>query len=343
MSTQARDTRPIARLARAVDTSRPMRGFVRYLLVRGNLSAGGITVSALVSLVAALTILVNGFRAVLGQRPGLFDWVLRTINSSFPGLVADGTHDGVLDPESLLLDGTLTWGTLVSIPVLIWTATSVMTGLRNSIRSMFGLQGAPLRPVQGKLYDVIGILLLTAALGLSSALVAGTAGAVSTGLERVGLGGESGPLVKVASVLAAGVVDALTFWLLFRYAAKVRIPWRDQVAGAILGAVGWGALRLAGSGLIARWDNPLLASFAVLVTLIIWINLAVRWCLYVAAWTANPPHTRLPVAPREVHARETPNYVTMSVPRTLAWPHHDVLGTLIPEREDDGPQERQQP
>ena len=135
----------------------------------------------------------------------------------------------------------------------------------------------------------------------------------------------------VEGEVVAGVVDMLVFLLLFRVAAKVRIPQRDRWAAALLGAVGWGLLRLAGTSLIARWDNPLLASFAVLFTLIIWINLAVRWCLYVAAWSANPPQTHLPVPPREVHAGETPNYVTLSAPHTLSWPHHEVTGTLIPE------------
>ena len=55
--------------------------------------------------------------------------------------------------------------------------------------------------------------------------------------------------------------------------------------------------------------------------------------LFTAAWTANPPHTNLPVVPTEVHARETPNYVTQTAPHTLAWPHHEVTGTLIPHSE----------
>lgn len=328
----------LTRVVRAVDTSRPVRAGVRYLLVRGNLSAGGVTISALVSLVALVTILVNGFRAFLGQRPALFDWVLNTINGTFPGLIADGTNDGIIDPESLVLDSTLNWGTVISVPILLWTATNVMTGLRNSIRSMFGLTGAPIRPLVGKLYDVLGIGLLAVGITFSAVLVAGTSDAVRSTLETTGLEESAGVLTRVASVLAAGLVDAVIFLLLFRYAAKVRVPLRDRFLGALLGAVGWGALRLLGASLIAMWNNPLLASFAVLMTLIVWINLAVRWCLYVAAWTANPPHTKLPVAPHEVHARETPNYVTVSAPHTLDWPHHEVTGTLIPdESEEVGP------
>ncbi|WP_083518797.1 YihY/virulence factor BrkB family protein [Serinicoccus chungangensis] len=314
-----------------VDTSRPVRAFVRYLLVRGNLSAGGVTISALVSLIALMTIGVNGFRAVLGRQPELFDRVVRAINTAFPGLVDDGSNGGIVDPDLLVLERSLTLATLVSIPVLLWTATNVMTGLRNSIRSMFGLTGAPMRPFRGKGWDAVGILLLSLAVLLSSALLSG-----SNVLARAVLGelevsrGTSGLLIRLAAVVAAFIVDAVVFYLLFRVTAKVRMPSPDWWKGALLGAAGWGLLRLAGTQVIGAWDNPVFASFAVLVTLIVWINLGLRWVMFTAAWTANPPHTNLPVVPTEVHARETPNYVTQTVPYTLDWPHHEVTGTLIP-------------
>lgn len=319
------------RAVHRVDTSRPVRAFVRYLLVRGNLSAGGVTISALVSLTALVTILTNGFRAVLGRQPELFDRVIQAINTAFPGLIDDGTNGGIIDPDRLILERSLTLATIISVPVLLWTATNVMTGLRNSIRSMFGLTGAPLRPVGGKGWDAVGVLLLSLAVLLSSVLLSG-----STGLARSVLGelevssGTTGFFIRAAAVLVAFIVDAVTFYLLFRVAAKVRMPSPDWWKGALLGAAGWGVLRLAGTQVIGSWDNPLFASFAVLATLLVWLNLGIRWVLFTAAWTANPPHTNLPVVPTEVHARETPNYVTQSAPHTLSWPHHEVTGTLIP-------------
>lgn len=325
-------TRPgrVRRLTRGVQRSRPVRAVVRYLLVRGSLSAGGVTISALVSLVALVTIATTVLRSALSGRPELFEWVVESVNTVLPGLVDDGVNDGLLDPANLALPTSFTWASVISIPVLLWAATNVMTGLRNSIRSMFGLTGAPIRPLVGKLYDVVGILLLGTAVLLSSALVAGTSGAVRAVLGLFEMEG-TGPWARVAAVLTAAAVDALVFVVLFRVAAKVRVPLRDRVQGALLGAVGWGVLRLVGTTVIGLWNNPLLASFAVLVTLLVWINLAVRWALYVAAWTANPPYTRLPVPPHEVHAQETPNYVTASAPHTLRWPHHEVTGTLMPD------------
>lgn len=325
------------RAVHRVDTSRVVRAFVRYLLVRGNLSAGGVTISALVSLTAAVTILTNGFRATLGRQPELFDRVIQAINTAFPGLINDGSNGGIIDPERLVLERSLTLATLISIPVLLWTATNVMTGLRNSIRSMFGLTGAPLRPFRGKGWDVVGIVLLSLAVLLSSALLSGSAVMARAVLGELEVStGTSGFFIRLAAVLAAFVVDAVVFYLLFRVTAKVRMPSPDWWKGALLGAAGWGVLRLAGTQVIGAWENPLFASFAVLATLIVWINLGLRWVMFTAAWTANPPHTNLPVVPTEVHARETPNYVTQTAPHTLAWPHHEVTGTLIPHGETRG-------
>lgn len=41
--------------------------------------------------------------------------------------------------------------------------------------------------------------------------------------------------------------------------------------------------------------NPVLASFAVVVTLLVWVNLIARIVLLAAAWTANPPPQPSPV------------------------------------------------
>ena len=52
-------------------------------------------------------------------------------------------------------------------------------------------------------------------------------------------------------------------------------------------------MRVLGASVVAgsAGGNPLLASFAVLVTLLAWINLIARIMLLAAAWTADPRRT----------------------------------------------------
>ena len=320
------------RVLGALGRTRLVRAGRRYLLAHGNVYAGGVTLSALISLVAALTLAVTAFRMVLGRRPELFDRVVDAVNGTFPGLLGDGDVPGVLTASDLVIDGGLTLATLVSLPVLLWTATNAMTYLRMSVRAMFGLAAAPLHPVRAKLWDLVGILLLGSSVVVTAMLSSAATTAARFVLDRAHIDAGTDLTLRIAALAAAFVVDAVTIALLFRVAAKVRTPWAQRWRGAVLGALGWGALRVAGTSLIGAWDNPLVVSFAGLVTLIVWINLAVRWVLFTAAWTADPPAPQFAQA-EDVHAREIPNYVTLAAPHTLLWPHHRVTGAIIGEQE----------
>lgn len=318
-------------LFHAVRRPRVVRAGMRYAVGWGALLANGVTFTALVSLTAALTILVNTSRAFLSGRPELFDAVIATVNDVLPGVIDDGTNDGLIPPETLLLGSGSTLATVVSAVVVVWTALTVMTGLRRAIRQMFGLGGAPLRFVRGKAVDLLGFVLLGAGILLSSALVSGVTFLGESVIEWLGLTGTfSTALLGIGVVLFVVVLDALIVLLLFRVIARVRIPRRDLLLGLALGAIGLGLLRLGGTSLVGVSDNPVLASLAVVGTLLLWINLALRWLLFVAAWTANPPPAHVPVQPGTVSAREVPNYVTLSAPHTLDWPHHQVTGALVP-------------
>ena len=74
----------------------------------------------------------------------------------------------------------------------------------------------------------------------------------------------------------------------------------------MIAGVGIGMVRILGTAVVAGSvsKNPLFASVAVIVTLLVWINLIARIVLLAAAWTADPPYVDAaaaeaePVAPR---------------------------------------------
>jgi membrane protein len=312
---------------------RLVRAGLRYVVAWGGLTAGGVTVAALLSLTAALTIIVNVARAFLGSRPVLFGSVIDTINEVLPGVIDDGANDGLLDQELLLRDTGWGWTTAVSALLILWFALTMMTGLRRAVRQMFGLGGAPLRFARGKAIDVLAFAALGSTLIASSLLVSGVTLLGQSVLDWLGWSGWVPAVLLAAGVIAlVAVLDALAVLLVLRVAAKVRVPWPDLRQGMLLGALGFGLLRLGGTSVLAAWadNNPLFVSAAAVATLLVGINLAVRWLLFCAAWTANPPAAHVPVHPDTVHAGETPNYVTLSALHTLDWPHHQVTGALIP-------------
>lgn len=323
------------RLGRRTFRVRLVRAGMRYHFARGALFSGGVTYSALLSVTAALTILVNVLRAFLGNRPDLMAAALTAVDEVLPGLINRGSGTGMLDPETLVADNPWSWATIISSFIVLWTALTMMTGLRRSIRAMFGLAGAPVPFVFGKTRDLLGFFALGVGVLLASALGSAASFAGGAVFDVLGVSGPgAGAALRVAAWIAAAFVDACVFLLLFGVTAGVRPPRRDLVAGALLGAAGTGVLRTGGTSLLGSINDPLLASFAAIVTLLLWVNLAIRFTLFIAAWTANPPEPLLPVMPEDVHAHDRPNYVTVSAPRTLDWPHHKVTGSLLVDPEN---------
>ena len=121
----------------------------------------------------------------------------------------------------------------------------------------------------------------------------------------------------------------------------VRAPRADLARGALATAAATSILRLLGTSLVGMVSrNLLLASFTALATLLLWLNISVRIVLVGAAYTANPPIPYQPVTAGELHAKQTPNYVTASVPATLVWPHNPITGAIVPDPGGDGPRDR---
>ena len=311
---------------------RLVRAVLRYVVTWGNLGSGGVTFTAMLSLTAALTIVVNTARAFLGDRPELVAEVIAVVNSVIPGIIDDGRNDGLISAEHLIRDGTWGWTTAISAVVILGTAITMMTGLRRTVRQMFGLGGAPIRLVRGKVIDLWGFFLLALTFLASSAAVSAMTLLGKNVMDWLGLRSSvTGWLLAVGALLLVAVLDAFLVWLIIRVTSKVRVPRKDMRQGMLLGALGFGLLRLGGTSLVGAISaGPLFSTFAAAATLLLTLNLALRWLLFVAAWTANPPAAHVPVHPDTVHAKEIPNYVTMSAPHTLSWPHHQVTGSLIP-------------
>lgn len=310
--------------------TRLSRALMRYNSANGALLAGGISYAALFSIGAGLTIAWTVFMRVLGGNETLRLAAIDAINASLPGLVSTPSQDGIINPDSLVVNTGLSIASIVAIVVLVLAAMRVMAALKASTRAMFGIVLVPTNAVLDKLRDFTGFLALALGTILTAALSTATTIFGQEFAELLGLSGQATVwLTRVASLLIAAAVDAGVFWFLIRITASVRPPRRDMVYGLVLASIASGALRVAGTSLIGSTaKNPLLASFAALAALLLWVNLLARLYLNACAWIANPPR------PAEVndrlreHAKERPNYVTLSSPQTLLWPHQSVTGQL---------------
>ncbi|HIZ35770.1 MAG TPA: YihY/virulence factor BrkB family protein [Candidatus Ruania gallistercoris] len=313
--------------------TRVARMLARYGVANGAMLSGGIAFSALFSIFAALVIGFSAFMLVIGDNIELRDRVIDTINEAMP-MTLIGTEEGQISPDQLQPSGGTGIAGIIAVLVLLNTATRVPANLRNAVRAMFGLLAPADSPVMGKLRDLLGFLglaisvLLTTVLGVA----AGTAG--EWVLAQVGLEDSTGGrwLLTILGVLVPLIVDMLVFVWVYRVLAGVRPPRRDLWTGALLAGIGSGVLRYLGTTVVGSVsDNPLFQGSAALGVLLLWVNFLVRITLMVAAWMANPPQPPEVDDEMITHADETPNYITLSVPETLAWQHDPITGQVQPE------------
>ncbi len=271
--------------------TRPLRANSRFGRAGGGVLTGGIAYAALFSVFAGLTLGWTVFMAVLGGNADLRSAVLDAIDASLPGLVDTGNGTGVISPSDLRLSAGLSIAGAISVVVLILSATSAMAALRTGVRAMFDAPPNAGNAVLAKVRALAAFVGVAVAILVSAVLTTGATSAADWLLGVAGWGAGAGWAVRLVGLVVSFGVDAGIFVLVLRVLADQSPPRRDLLGGAVIAALGIGVVRFLGTSVVAgaATRNPLLASFAVVVTLLIWVNLIARIVLLAAAWTADPP------------------------------------------------------
>ncbi|WP_454853116.1 YihY/virulence factor BrkB family protein [Promicromonospora soli] len=272
------------------ETTRAGRAVTRFNAANGAVLSGGMAYAALFSLFAALAIGYTLFVRVLGADADLRDAVLAQVDTWVPGLVDTG-DGGVLSPSDLVLSTGLSWTSVVAAVVLLWSATGFMGALRTSVRAMFGETESAGNLVTTRLRQLLGFVLLGVGVLVTAAASVGVSAAVPWLLESVGLGSGAGWAVRGVGLFLTVLLDAAVVAAVIRYVAGVRPVRRDLLLGALGVGVVAGALRYLGTEVIMATAarNALLASFAVVVALLVLVNLLARVLLLACAWMSDPP------------------------------------------------------
>lgn len=314
-----------------IKESRPVRAFQRFGKARGMLLAGGIAYTALFSIVAALTIAWTVFMATLGGDPALRAEVIKAVNSTLPGILDDGSGTGMINPDSLIIHDPLNPVSIIAALGLLWSAIGLMSNIRSTVQAMFGIISPAENFALAKLRDLLGFIAMAVGIVLSALLGTAASTLGSTVLQAIGLGDNPviGFFLRLLGLVVAAAVATLTFAFLFRVTAAVRPPKKDLWLGSAIGGVAVQIVLFLGTSIVSSVsDNPLLAASASLATLLLFVNLLAQVLMLVSAFTANPPSPEVPQSPKEVHFKETPNYVTLTAPHTLDWKYQDVTGQL---------------
>lgn len=288
------------------NASRPGRALARYGQANGGLLCGGIAYSAIFSLFAGLTIGYTVFMSSLGSNAELRSSVLESVNTALPGLIAIDGGEGMVNPDELVLDTSINLASIIAAVVLLFSAISCMGAIRSSVRVMFALPPGGGNALLAKARQLGGFATVGLALVVSAVLGIAVNAATGWFLDLLGLGSAGRVLLPIAAFAVSFAVDMGVFALVVVLLAGVRPPRRDLLLGALLAAAGFGIVRFLGTSVVAGGadTNPVVASFVVIVTLLIWINLSARIILTAAAFTANLPLEMITRLSDEDAARE---------------------------------------
>lgn len=259
------------------------RAYDRYRRHRGDRLAASLAFYGFLSFfpLIALAFAVTGY--LVGISPAVRDYATRAIWEVLPGLADSLQVTQIAQAKA----GAGVFG----IVGLAWSGLGWIGVWRESLRTMWvGFPEEDRNPVLKKLTDLAVLFVLGVTLLASVTLSSLTTSATHAVLDWAGLARVFGAatVLRLASVAAAIAANTLIFLVLFSRLSGTRAPWRRLLRGCVFGAVGFEALKLAGTVLLEHVvRNPLYASFAVMVGLLLWINVVSRFVLFTAAWTAT--------------------------------------------------------
>ncbi|GAB2567874.1 YihY/virulence factor BrkB family protein [Leucobacter ruminantium] len=268
-------------IARALEL-RIVRAYLLYAEHRGAMLADSITYRALFSVFAGVLLGFSIAALWLSGNPDAMSALMDALGAVIPGI------GDLVDPASIDAPVGFSLVGVVSLAGLVGAAISAIGSLR-----------AALRVLADEFTDdafFLWVLLrnLLVGIGFGGLLVAAAAASFlgSLGIGTVagwfGLSESSGvaqTAVRAFGILAVFAIDALAIALVFRLLSGVRAPARTLWAGAVLGGIGLTVLQEL-SGLFVRGatSNPLLATFASLIALLLWFNLSAQVILIASCY-----------------------------------------------------------
>ncbi|HYF72384.1 MAG TPA: YihY/virulence factor BrkB family protein [Nocardioides sp.] len=261
-----------------------------YGAVKAGQQAGAMTYFAFLSFfpILALAFFVVGI--VSQVYDGADQDLRRAINSILPGIVGNG-------PDELSLDDIRTfsgWAGLIGLAGVLYSGLSWVSALRDALVVVFEVPARE-QPgfVGGKLRDLLTLATLGAVLLVAVAVAGFVSGFSGDVVGWFGLGAELGWLVTLVTIVLGLGANTLLFFLMFRLPAEPHTPVRSLWQGALLGAVGFEALKQVSKYLLeSTKEQPAFQAFGIALIVVVWINYFSRVVLYAAAFAHTSPEAR---------------------------------------------------
>ncbi|BDV29978.1 YihY/virulence factor BrkB family protein [Microbacterium terricola] len=270
----------------------PVRVWRHFLQHNGFLLAAGVSYQALFAIFAAIYVAFAAAGLWLGGSEEAIAGMIEVINSYIPGLIGE---NGLFTTEQVTQiatgsSGVLAVTGLIALGAALWTAIGFVTFARRAVRDIFGIPPDQRNYLILKSGDLVAALIFGVALILGSAVSYAGTWAISAFFQLFGW--NTGSIwyqlgVGIASVLVSFALFSAALGALVRFLTGTSLQWRQIWPGALLGGGAITVLQL-GAGWLLRYtpSNPLLATFAIFVGLLLWFRIIGIIILVAAAWIA---------------------------------------------------------
>jgi membrane protein len=276
-----------------------------------------------------LLVFVTVLNIVLKNDHALQQELLRSALAQYP-VIGDEIKNAVLG-HSISATGM---PLAVGIVVLLLGARGVAGAMQNALCEVWGIPrsgrpGFPLSLAYGM------ALVFTVGLGLVvTTFLSGLAGGAGHVLN--------GAFTTVGTVAVSLVLNIGVFWLSFRLATLFKVRWRDMRVGAVIGAVVWQVLQVAGGYIVSHQlsrASALYGVFGVVLGLLAWLYLQAGVTLYAAEVDAVLVRHLWPRSLKPGHAAPAPGGTASRAPG-----HERALRPAAPaQRQPAGPAAGGQP
>ena len=281
-----------------LEALRRRRPFVDHLLrtqehygnVKAGQQAGAVTYFGFLSFFPILALAFAAVGLISGLYPDARDALIDAINEVFPGMI--GNDEGQISLATIESAAGAAVG--IGLVGLLYAGLGWLSSMRDALLVVFELPSYE-HPsfVFGKLRDLVTLVTVGLVLMLSVG-VSGVVGRLSEDiLELLDLGPALQWLMWVLAILIGLAASTLLFLAMFRLLANPHTPKRSLLHGAVLGAIGFEALKqLSGLLLAATKGQPAFQAFGIALILVVWISYTARVAMYAAAWAHTSPAAR---------------------------------------------------
>jgi membrane protein len=262
-----------------------VRAYTRYTEHHGDHYAAAITFFSILSLVPLLMIAFAVAGYVLFFNPNLLNEIREAITAAVPPNLAD-TINLIIDQAIAQRNTVATFGLLTAL----YSGIGWMTNLREALSEQWAQAPDPPALPKRLILDLAALLGLGIALVGSFAITGLASGFAADALAFVGLADQAWAQVLLRLLgLVLGLIAnfGVFLWVIARL-PRQHTPLRNAVKAAALGAVGFEILKqIMTVYLAAVTTSPSGAVFGSLLGLLIFVNFASRFVLFVTAWAAT--------------------------------------------------------